>query len=181
MKFVIVYGTTEGQTRRIARFCADRLADAGHAVELLPAAEAGDLELSRFDGAVLAGSLHIGAFQKELAAFATARAAALRAMPTLFLAVSLAAAGQDAGDWAGLRACVERFSAASGWVPGQVAHVAGAFRFTQYDFFRTWAMRWIASEKGVAVTAGADTEFTDWAALGALLDTWAAGVTPRRG
>ena len=30
-----------------------------------------------------------------------------------------------------------------------------------------------------AVEAGKDKEYTDWSALGAVLDGWAAGVTPR--
>ena len=37
MKILVVYATTEGQTRKVARHVFDRLAGAGHSVELLPA------------------------------------------------------------------------------------------------------------------------------------------------
>jgi menaquinone-dependent protoporphyrinogen oxidase len=35
MKILIAYATTEGQTRKICRYCADVLIDEGHSVELL--------------------------------------------------------------------------------------------------------------------------------------------------
>jgi menaquinone-dependent protoporphyrinogen oxidase len=177
MKILIVYATTDGQTRKIARYAADRLADSGAAVELLAAEDAGGIDLGRFDGAILAGSLHIGGFQKALAAFARENAAALAGLPSLFLPVSLSAAGEDPSDWEGLRACVDRFRSETGWTPGRTEHVAGAFRFAGYDFFRAWAMRWIARQKGEAEAAvGEDKEYTDWPALGAALDDWRGAI-----
>lgn len=174
MRIAIIYATTEGQTRKIARFAADHLNGAGHMVELVPAADAEDLDLSRFDAAVLAGSVHISRYQAELVDFTKAQAGALAAMKTLFLSVSLAAAGDDRDDWKGLDECVAQFADATGWTPGHVEHVAGAFRFTQYDFFRSWAMRWIAAQKGQEVDRAADKEYTDWQALADCLDDWVA-------
>lgn len=175
MKLLVVYATTDGQTRKIARHVADSLADAGHAVELLDAADAAELRLARFDRAILAGSLHAGGYQKTLARFARDEAAALNAMPTLFLAVSLSAAGNDPDDWAGLRKCLDAFLAETGWTPGQVAHVAGAFRFTEYDFFRAWAMKRIAAQKDQTVDPTRDKEYTDWPALERTVEGWLAG------
>lgn len=179
MKLLIAYATTDGQTRKIARFAADRLAAQGHAVELLNVEDTEGLDLSRFDAGILAGSLHAGGYQRTLARFATDQAAALALMPTLFLAVSLSAAGNDPEDWAGLRRCLAKFETDCGWIPGRVEHVAGAFRFSEYDFFRAWAMRRIADQKGEVVEAGKDKEYTDWAALILTLDGWVTGLTPR--
>lgn len=179
MHLLIAYATTDGQTRKIARFAADRLAGQGHAVELLNVEDAEGLDLSRFDGAILAGSLHAGGYQKTLARFARDAAVELALMPTIFLAVSLSAAGNDPEDWAGLRRCLAEFEADTGWTPGRVEHVAGAFRFSEYDFFRAWAMRRIADQKGEAVEPGKDKEYTDWAALILTLDAWVAELTPR--
>ncbi len=180
MYLVIAYATTDGQTRKIARFAADRLVSSGHAVELLNVEDAADLDLARFDGAILAGSLHAGGYQTSLVRYVRDNHAALAGLPTLFLAVSLSAAGNDAEDWAGLRKCLAEFETETGWTPGRVEHVAGAFRFSEYDFFRAWAMRRIADQKGEKVEPGKDKEYTDWAALGQTLDNWVAGLTPRR-
>jgi menaquinone-dependent protoporphyrinogen oxidase len=179
MYLLIAYATTDGQTRKIARFAADHLVSAGHSVELLNVDDAEGLDLARFDAAILAGSLHVGGYQKTLTHYASDNHAALATLPTLFLAVSLSAAGTDAEDWAGLRKCLAAFEAETGWTPGRVEHVAGAFRFTEYDFFRAWAMRRIADQKGEAIEPGKDREYTDWAALGQTLDAWVAGLTPR--
>jgi len=175
MKILIAYATAEGQTRKIARFAADRLSDAGHAVELLHVADAEGLDWSRVEGAILAGSLHMGRLQSELHDFAAAHAPALNARRSALIQVSLAAAGEDAGELAEIARIAEAFCATTGWSPDATMQVAGAFRFTQYDFFRRWAMRWIAAQKGEEVRAGEDREYTDWAALGAALDAWAAG------
>lgn len=172
MKLLVCYATTDGQTRKIARFVADRIVDGGHSVELLNAEDGAGLELGRFRAAVLAGSLHLGGYQKALAGFVREHAVALNAMPTLFLPVSLSAAGKDEDDWRGLRDCTTRFLGETGWQPGKVEHVAGAFRFTEYDFFRAWAMKRIAAQKGEEVDPGQDKEYTDWPSLSALIDDW---------
>jgi menaquinone-dependent protoporphyrinogen oxidase len=179
MYLLIAYATTDGQTRKIARFAADRLVRQGHSVELLDVTEAGGLDLGRFDGAILAGSLHAGGYQKALVRYASDSPVQLATLPTLFLSVSLSAAGTDAEDWAGLRKCLADFERETGWTPGRVEHVAGAFRFSEYDFFRAWAMRRIADQKGEVVAPGQDKEYTDWAALGTALDGWVAGLIPR--
>ena len=175
MRLVILYSTTDGQTRKIARHAADRFAAQGHGVELLDAADADDLPLGGLDGLVMAGSVHAGRYQGALVDFARRHKDALAKLKTLFLSVSLAAAGDDPEDREGLKGCVDRFTEATGWTPGRVEHVAGAFRFSDYDFFRYWAMRWIASQKDETVVAGQDREYTDWAALSATLDDWLAG------
>jgi menaquinone-dependent protoporphyrinogen oxidase len=174
MRIAIIYATTDGQTRKIARFVADHLTDNGHSVELLPAADAADLDLGRFKAGILAGAVHMGGLQPALAALARTQAGALARLGTLFLCVSLSAAGTDPKDWQGLREVVASFETETGWTPGRTEHIADAFRFTQYDFFRSWAMRWIAAQKGETVDPHADKEYTDWAALSALLADWLA-------
>jgi len=174
MRILICYASTEGQTRKICRFCAEQLVARGDSVEMLPVHEAGEVDLAPFDAVILAGSIHVKKLQSELADFAAAHAPALNGLPTLFIVVSLAIAGDDAGDKAELDRIAADFAAAAGWTPGQVAHVAGAFRFTEYDFFKSLAMRWIARQKGQDIDPHKDTEYTDWAALAELVKTWSA-------
>lgn len=172
MKILIVYASTEGQTHKIARFALDRLVSAGHSVALIRADDAGELDPADYDAAILAASVHAGRYQREMRRFAKKHAAALSDIKTLFLSVSLAAAGDEADDWKELDAIAKRFAKKSGWTPGEVEHVAGAFRFGEYDFFKSWAMRWIESQKEPSVKPGTDKEYTDWEALGRRLDSW---------
>lgn len=174
MKILICYATTEGQTRKIARFCADTLFARGHSVELLPVAQADPIDLAVFDAVILAGSVHLGRLQADLSDFVTAHGEMLNTMPTLFLVVSLAAAGQDPKDRHELDRIVSDFCDAAGWTPGATQHVAGAFRFSEYDFFKSLAMRYIASQYGQTVDPHMDKEYTDWSTLSELLSDWPA-------
>ncbi|MBO6883896.1 MAG: protoporphyrinogen oxidase [Marivita sp.] len=174
MKLFIGYASTEGQTRKIARHLMDRLVDLGHSVELAALAEAGPVDLTRFDAAVLGASVHIGHYQSVLSDFAEAHADALAAMPTLLLSVSLAAAGHDAEDWRGLETILSDFTQATGWTPGQVVQVAGAYEPSKYDVFRRFVMRRIIAAKDPEADLDWDKEYTDWDDLNAQMDTWIA-------
>lgn len=176
MQILIGYATSEGQTRKIAEFAADHLGAQGHAVELRSLEDATGVEPGRFDGVILAGSVHVGGYQKALTSFARAHAAALNAERDLFLSVSLTAAGNVAEDWEGLRRIIDRFVADTGWTPDRIEHVAGAFRFTEYSLFQAWAMRKIAKARDPGIDTTADTEYTDWDKLAAVLDDWAASL-----
>ena len=170
---LVAYTTTEGQTAKIAQFCADRLKKAGQAVTLLQL-DTGAEPMPDCDAAILAASVHVGRYQDAIEGFALRNALALNKVPTLFLAVSLAAAGDDAEEWAVLERIAQGFQARTGWQAGKTCQVAGAFRFTQYDFFRRLAMRYIAWQKGEEVDPHGDREYTDWAALEAEMDSFAA-------
>jgi menaquinone-dependent protoporphyrinogen oxidase len=117
MTVLVAYATGEGQTRKIARRVADRIADHGQAVELLPLADADDIDLERFDRVILAASVHMEHYQQALSDFAASHAERLHATPALLLSVSLAAAGHDAEDWKGVEHILEDLKAATGWTP----------------------------------------------------------------
>jgi menaquinone-dependent protoporphyrinogen oxidase len=172
MKILIAYASTEGQTRKIARYAADRLVDHGHFVELLPLSEAEEVNPDRFDGAILAASLHAGHYQRALTTFVTDHTDWLSRHSALFLSVSLAAAGHDAEDWRGLDRVLDDFKEATGWTPAQVHQVAGAYRPDRYDIFRRFIMRRIIAEKDPAADLDQTREYTDWADLDTVLDNW---------
>ena len=179
MRVLVVYATTEGQTRKIAERIQARLAGAGHAPTLVDATQAGPrTDPAAFALAILAGSLHAGRYQAALVDFARRNAAALNAGESAFVSVSLSAAGDDPDDWAGLARCVETFRSETGWRAERLHHAAGAFRFTRYDFLKSWAMRFIAYRRGESVDPHADAEYTDWDALDAFVDEAVAAAQP---
>ncbi|GGK22498.1 flavodoxin domain-containing protein [Salinarimonas ramus] len=179
MRVLVVYGTTEGQTRKIAERIAARVGDLGHEATLLDASAAGPGDdPAAFDLAILAGSVHVGRYQAPLVDYARRHAAALNASASAFVSVSLSAAGDDPEDWAGLARCVEGFRHETGWRAPRLHHAAGAFRFTRYDFLKSWAMRYVAYRRGEHVQAGADREYTDWDALDAFVEETLAAAAP---
>lgn len=164
MKVLVLYATTEGQTRKIAGFVADKLREAGDSVTVMDATSVEwDFVLGAFDAAVLAASIHAGQYQSSIVHFARCHWERLNKMPSLFLSVSLSAADkQDPDALKSIEHCADALIRETGWKP-QVKQIAGAFRFTEYDFFKRWVMRLVAWEKGAK--SGADLELTDWAEL----------------
>ncbi|MDJ1017280.1 MAG: flavodoxin domain-containing protein [Paracoccaceae bacterium] len=176
MRFAIIYGTTEGQTRKVCRFIQNTLLEDGHASELLQATDSESTDLTHVDAVIAAGSVHAGLYQKELTDFVTTHANAMGYLPNMFVSVSLTAAGDDAEEWQGLEDTVKRMRVETGWEPGRVIHVAGAFKFGEYDFLKYWAMRWIESQKETNVKAGTDMEYTDWEKLAGDIRDWTSGL-----
>ncbi len=173
MRFLVLYGTTEGQTRKIADFVTTKLKDRGDVVAMIDAADVPpDLQPQDYDAAILAASLHAGDYQGPLVHFARKHHEALNTMPTAFLSVSLSAAGKDPDDLKGTVACALRFQKDSGWNPNEVHHVAGAFRFTEYDFFKRWMMKVIAWERGMRTSGVDELELTDWDALSQIVGSF---------
>jgi menaquinone-dependent protoporphyrinogen oxidase len=174
MKILIVFASTEGQTRKICAHALDHLTAQGHSVALVPADSAKDIRPESFDAVLLAASVHARKYQASLIDYATRHAATLNGKRTLFLSVSLAAAGTDPAEHADLDKIAGELAETTGWTPTRTEQVAGAFRFMEYDFLKYWAMRWIEKEKDPDVPPGTDREYTDWDALDKLLTDWAS-------
>lgn len=182
MNFLIVYGTTEGQTRKIATFVAERIRSRGHTTTIADATdtETDYLKLRGYDGVIIAASLHLGFYQAAVEEFVRKRHDTLNGMLTAFFSVSLAAASTDAADLKGLESCTQRFLTATSWRPQEVQQVVGAFRYTQYDFFKRWGMKLIAAEKGISTDTSHDLELTDWVKLAAVTDEFVTQVAKAR-
>lgn len=168
---LVAYATTEGQTRRIAEHVAERLRSAGHEVDVIDTAATSEPPMgSGYQTAFLGGSVHYDRHQGSLLQFARRHRGWLNDMPTAFLSVSMAPVHADAGGVEHARHAVDRFLDASGLKPAQVHLVAGALRFTQYDFFKRLMMRVIARAQGDRIDASQDHEYTDWQDLDAFVD-----------
>ena len=150
MTILILYATTEGQTRKVARRAAAHLALHGKSTEVLSVADSDGTDLTDYEAVILAASVHAGRYQGDFLRLVTAQRETLAKVRHVFLSVSLSAASSDPEDAEGIAAVVDAMAADTGWTPAEVVHVAGAFRFNQYDFLKSWAMRWIAAERGRA-------------------------------
>ena len=125
---------------------------------------------------IIAASVHAGRYQPAVVRFVSQHLAAIDSRPNVFLSVSLAAATEDEDDAQGLRQCVAGFTQQTGWTPGIIHHVAGAFRYTSYDFLKLWAMKYIAWRKGAPTDSSRDYELTDWADLARFADSFAGNL-----
>jgi len=169
MKTLIVYGTTEGQTRKIAERTAAHVRERGHHVELRDAASlASDSDLDTFRAFIIAASVHQERHQDAVINFVIAHHELLNTRPSAFISVSLSAVLEDERKEA--QKYVDRFVSVTGWKPRVTLLLGGALRFTNYDYFQEQIIKFIVMKRGGAVSTERDHEFTDWDALAKFVD-----------
>ncbi|MDR8393267.1 menaquinone-dependent protoporphyrinogen IX dehydrogenase [Aliifodinibius sp. S!AR15-10] len=162
MKLLIAFGTTEGQTRKICEYIRDEAKKEGVTVSMSDTTGP-HLQPKGFDAAVIAASVHYGEYQTSLEHFVEEHSDKLNQIPTLFLSVSLTAASDEPESWKELEQITAKFLEKTGWYPNDVEQVAGALRYSKYNFFKKFIMRLIAQKSGGSTDTSKDHEYTDWA------------------
>lgn len=174
---LVIYGTTEGHTRKIAEFIAEHLRKRGKTVNLVDSATpAAAAVLPIYAGALIGGSLHQHKHQSALAHFVKANASWLNTIPTAFFSVSLSMAGQDAEARAEAKKLADEFLLETGLRPGMTRLIAGALKYTQYDWLKRTIMRTIARQAGGDTDTSQDHEYTDWDDVARFVDEYVAAA-----
>ena len=158
-KILVVYGSTYGQTERVARRMAGILKDAGHAVETHRGDELPDaLPLGDYDGFLVAASVLMGHHQKYIRDWVRRYAALLNAAPSAF--VSLCGAGR--GDRRQAQAYIDALLHETGWCPDVAQSFTGAVAYTRYGWWYRWYLKRISRRKGLPTDTSRDWDFTEW-------------------
>ncbi|RVT86835.1 protoporphyrinogen oxidase [Rhodobacteraceae bacterium CCMM004] len=175
MHVLIVYGTVEGQTRKIARSVEGQVAAAGHDATLFDAGDkTGEVDFTGVDAVILAASVHERRHPVPFEVFLSAHRDDLNARRCLMLSVSISAAFpeglEEAQDY------VDEMKLRTGLAPAAEALVAGAVRSRKYDYFAQQVIRHVVLRGREAAVAGDDAEFTDWGALERTVADFLAGA-----
>lgn len=175
---LMLYGTSEGHTLRVAARLSTVLLKAGHDVtsQEIRALDADDA-VAAFDAVIVASSIHAGQPNRRIAAFVKAHREALHARPSAYVQVSLSTADPRPEKQAEAQLYADRFFEATRWTPDHVAFVGGALPYTRYGFVKRLFMKRIAGEPFDATDTGRDYEFTDWEAVDAFARRFAAELT----
>ena len=170
-RVALIYGTSEGQTERIAHRIADQLETAGHDVDLRFAKDLPhSFDLAAYDGVVVGASVHLGTHLAYVTDFVRDHVETLNRLPSAFYSVSLTAAEGTEAAREPAREILDAFLATTGWEPTETATVAGALRYSQYGAVTRFLMRRIARKAGGGIDTSRDYEYTDWKDLEAFVD-----------
>ena len=174
---LVVYGTTEGHTRKIAEFIAERIRRRGKNVDLVDSAtpEASQVQ-PIYSGVFIGGSVHHQRHQTALRHFVKENLAWLNVVPTAFFSVNLAMLDKDAEARAEAKKSVDSFIEETGLKPTTTLLVAGALKFTQYDFFKRALLRYFVKPGGVDAASMGDAEYTDWNDVGRFVEEYLAAT-----
>lgn len=174
MRVLILYGTSEGHTRKIATFVGDHLTRRGHVVTtadvLRPPAA---LRLVDFDALIIAARVHAGVYQNQLVHLVESNRRRLAAMPTAFLSVSMSAANLQPGDRERAQSYTDGFIRRTKWQPRMVVHVAGARLYTRHGAITRWILGLVDRK---AFDTAKDHVWTDWDGLAQFADDFAEFV-----
>lgn len=165
MNVLIAFGSTEGQTRKIAHHIEATLAAANHTVTLTDCSETSKTpSLSAFDAVIVAASVHNKRHQDSVNSFAFVERTHLEAMPSAFISVSLSIIAKDGEEEA--QQYIDDFAVETGWTPKAIHLAAGAVRYLEYDFFKEFTVKQLVLDgEEIPDKAAGNPEYTDWNAL----------------
>ncbi|HZI27614.1 MAG TPA: flavodoxin domain-containing protein [Gemmatimonadaceae bacterium] len=161
-RILIVYGTTHGQTARIAGRLQQILEQDDFQVTVSNVKEEPVLSLNGFHGVIVGASVIARGHQPAVAAFIRAHRATLNAMPSAFFSVSASAGSASEGGRAAARRVRDAFLAETGFSPAISECVAGAIRYTRYNLLLKWYMKRASRKNGGSTDTSRDHEYTDW-------------------
>lgn len=163
IKVLIPYGTSEGQTARIAEYLANVIRGHGYAAYPVDLSDSSLPVMDRYDAVLVGASVHMGKHESYVRDFVKKNREALERLPSAFFSVSLAAHDDTEEARAALEGYIEKFAQETGWHPRMVGLFAGALLYTRYGFFKRWIMNKIARNKGSPDTdTSRDYIYTDW-------------------
>ena len=171
--YLVLYGTGEGQTAKVATRLADTLTERGHDVTTADI-ETADVSPADYDAVLVGSSIHVGKHHAGIREFLEANRVALTERPTALFQLSLSSAVDDPEGRAQAAEYVDDLLEATGWEPDRIGLFGGALRYSKYGFLKRLLMKRIARDATGDVDTSQDHEYTDWAEVEAFADDFAA-------
>jgi len=164
MKALLLYSTTDGQTRAIASYIANSL-QGSLACNVMDLQRAGSVKLADYAVVVIGASIRYGHFNPALDKFVKQHTDELNRLPTAFYGVNLTARKPEKRT-PQTNPYVRKFLLASPWKPTASAVFAGALRYPRYRWLDKVMIRFIMRMTGGETDTSKEVEYTDWNEVG---------------
>lgn len=165
MSLLIVYGSIEGQTEKIARFIEDLAIRTGETVQVIDTHNrTSDADFTDVDSVILAASVHERRHPERFEVFVTSERKNLDLRRTLMISVSMNAAFPEGHEEA--QDYLEEMKMRTELDPDAEMLVAGAIRSRHYDYYATQVLKHVVLRGRNFDPSVQEHEFTDWEALG---------------
>ena len=155
---LIIYSTTDGQTRKIC----ERLAQSFDSSKLLSVANVANQKLSNYDQIIIGASIRYGKHQPAVYQFIEKNRALLDRKKTAFFSVNVVARKPEKSSPEN-NPYMQKFLKLSDWKPGLLAVFAGRLNYPQYRFLDKFMIRFIMYMTKGPTDISQTYEFTNWA------------------
>ena len=172
MKTLILYFTTDGQTKKIADHLAAQIQHNVEVISLQDQAVNFAEKLANADQIVIGASIRYGHFNPLVYQFVAEHQVVLNQKKSAFYGVNLTARKPNRKT-AESNTYVRKFLAKIAWKPTHVEVIAGALFYPRYNWFDRVMIQFIMKLTKGETDASREYEFTDWEQVerfGALLN-----------
>ena len=159
-KFLIIYSTTDGHTKKICQRIKNFLAD-GNLVELLSLEDSKKVDLSNFEKIIIGASIRYGKHSKELYEFINLNKNILDQKKSAFFSVNVVARKPEKNT-AKTNPYINKFLKISKWKPNKISVFAGKVDYPNYNFFDKYIIKFIMFITKGPTDTSQSYEFTDW-------------------
>lgn len=177
-RILIIYGSEEGHTHKIAERMGDYFRARKHEVDTIYGKKAPPaVDIAKYDGVVIGASIHMGRHAKYMVELAKSYSDELTGALSAFFTVCLTAKSEKPDDVATVERYVENWIKDTNWRPDQVGVFAGALLYTQYGLIKRFLMKQISKQSGGDTDTSHDYEYTDWVSVDDFADTFLIALT----
>ena len=159
-KFLIIYSTTDGHTKKICERIKNFLTD-GNLVELLSLEDVKKVDLSNFEKIIIGASIRYGKHSKELYKFINSNKNILDQKKCAFFSVNVVARKPEKNS-AETNPYINKFLKISKWRPSKIKVFAGKVDYPNYNFFDKYIIKLIMFITNGPTDTSQSYEFTDW-------------------
>ena len=159
-KFLIIYSTTDGHTKKICQRIKNILAN-GNLVELLSLEDSKKIDLSNFEKIIIGASIRYGKHSKELYKFINLKKNILDQKKSAFFSVNVVARKPEKNT-AETNPYIDKFLKISKWKPNKISVFAGRVDYPNYNFFDKYIIKFIMFITKGPTDVSQSYDFTDW-------------------
>lgn len=161
MKTLILYFTTDGQTKKIAERLAENITHDVELISLKSQAVNFSEKIANADQVVIGASIRYGHFNPLVYQFIERHYVALNQKKTAFYGVNLTARKENRKT-PETNTYVRKFLKKIKWKPTHVEVIAGALFYPRYSFFDRVMIQFIMKITKGETDASKEYEYTDW-------------------
>lgn len=160
-KILIIYSTTDGQTRKICHRLREVIEQQAHHVKMLSIQDEPQVDLAFFDKIVIGASIRYGKHSPLILDFIKKNEQILTEKSNALFSVNVTARKPDKNQ-PETNPYMRKFLRQMTWQPKRLAVFAGKIDYPRYSFFDRLAIRLIMLMTDGPTDPKAVVEFTDW-------------------